>query len=288
MNPLDYPGVNVALMGPPGTGKTHALASFALAGVETFVVFLEPGLESLIGAFTDKPPRGRGLLEVPKNVHWHNLEPKQRSFALMKERVIDVGKYDQKFLANYKDPKRADFNRFEALYACLNNFIDQRGQEFGSVENWQNDRVICIDGATGLGEAALEMMTGDKVVRDKPDFGIAQHNLSVAVKKLTQGCKCHFVLICHVDRYLDDISQGGMKLFPSLPGKALQSSFTQPFSDVILTVREADKWTWDTANSSADLKTRNLDVKSKIVPDFATILASWRSRRDAAVRGSAA
>ena len=57
------PGVNVLLMGPAGTGKTHSLGTLADAGVELFYLGLEPGLESLLGYWTDKG------LEVPPNVH---------------------------------------------------------------------------------------------------------------------------------------------------------------------------------------------------------------------------
>lgn len=275
-----YPGFNVVLMGPPGTGKTHALSTLPALGLETFVLFLEPGVETLVGAFADlnKP--------VPANLHYHYLAPKQRSFAEMRDMADKVGKFDLKFLANYKDVNRASYNRFEALYAALNDFVDQRGQSFGSVDTWGSDRVICIDGLSGLGEAAMEMMTGEKPVRDKSDYGIAQNNIMQLLRKLVQGCACHFVLIAHVERIADEIL-GGVKLMPSTPGKAIQGLVSTPFSDVILTKREGDKFYWDTADSSADLKTRNLKIASKLPPDFETIYDRWLARKRAA-EGSAA
>lgn len=274
-----YPGFNAILMGPPGTGKTFALSTLAEAGLETFVVFLEPGLESLTAAWADK---GK---PIPSNVHWNVLSDRVRSFEDLRKQAETVGKFDQKFLANYKDPKRGDFNRFEALYSTLNNFVDQRGVSFGSVEHWGTDRVICIDGMTGIGKAALDMMTGDRIVRDKPDFGIAQNNIQNLIDKLAIGCKCHFVLIAHIERLSDDVL-GGMKLQPSLPGKALQATIAQPFSDVILTKREGASWYWDTADSAADLKTRNLAIQSKLPADFRQIVAKWQSRKLAAEGGS--
>jgi DNA replication protein DnaC len=57
------PGVNVLLMGPAGTGKTHSIGTLVDAGVEVFYLGLEPGLESLLGFWTDK---GK---EVPANLH---------------------------------------------------------------------------------------------------------------------------------------------------------------------------------------------------------------------------
>ena len=50
------------------------------------------------------------------------------------------------------------------------------------------------------------------------------------------------------------------------------------FSDVILSVRQGDKWTWDTANVQADLKTRNLPIKADNPPTFAGIVAKWKAR----------
>lgn len=270
-----YPGFNAILMGPPGTGKTHALSTLAQAGLEVFVAFLEPGLESLTAPWADKGQ------PIPPNVHWHILSDRQRSFEDLRGQAEKVGKFDQKFLANYKDPKRGDFNRFEALYLLLSNFVDQHGQSFGSVDSWGTNRVLCLDGMTGVGKAALDMMTGDRIVRDKPDYGIAQNNIQNLIDKLTLGCNCHVVILCHIERISDDVL-GGMKLMPSLPGRALQGTLTQPFSDVILSKREGATWYWDTADTSADLKTRNLEVKSKIEPDFKHILAKWELRRKAA------
>ena len=48
------PGVNVMLMGPAGTGKTHSIGTLADAGLEVFYLGLESGLESLYGYYTDK------------------------------------------------------------------------------------------------------------------------------------------------------------------------------------------------------------------------------------------
>lgn len=270
--PYIYPGVNVVLMGPPGTGKTHALHTLAKWGLETFVLFLEPGLESLIAPFADKGQ------PVPSKLHWHQLVARTRSFSDMQASAQQIGKFDLKFLANYKDPKRGEYNRYEAMYGALNNFVDQSGKAWGSVDTWGNDRVICFDGLSGIGEAAMEMMTGDRIVRDKPDYGIAQNNMMNLIRKLTEGCRCHVVILAHVDRLADEV-MGGVKLMPATPGRAIQSTLFQPFSDVILTKREGDKWYWDTADSTADLKTRNLAIRSKLPPDFGTILDKWKKRK---------
>ena len=193
-----------------------------------------------------------------------------------------VGRFDLKAVANYKDMKRGDFNPMLEVYKALNDFPDDRsGKKFGPVDSWGTDRVLVIDGLTGLSDAAMEMMTGDKPVRDKPDYGVAQNNLLSLLRKITSGCNCHFVLIAHVDRLQDEI-MGGVKLMLSTIGQAIRGLIGQPFSDVILAKREGDKFYWDTADSNADLKTRNLTIASKLPADFVQLLATWRRRRDAA------
>lgn len=61
-------------------------------------------------------------------------------------------------------------------------------------------------------------------------------------------------------------------------GKALAPKIPAMFSDVILTVRNGDKWSWDTASALADLKTRNLPIKADQPPSFAPIVAKWKAR----------
>jgi len=47
---------------------------------------------------------------------------------------------------------------------------------------------------------------------------------------------------------------------------------------VIYTVREGDAFYWDTAAYAVDTKTRSLGYRSKLKPDFATILDVWKQR----------
>jgi hypothetical protein len=83
--------------------------------------------------------------------------------------------------------------------------------------------------------------------------------------------------MAHVEREVDQIL-GGNKISVAVPGKAIGATILQPFSDVILSSREVDKFFWDTANSQADVKTRNLPIRSKITADFGQIYETWKSR----------
>ena len=275
INP-QYPGFNVLLMGPSGTGKTYSIKSLAATGLETFALFLEPGIETLIGAYSDAGEK------IPDNLHWHYLQPKTQGFSQLMKSADDIGKYDLAGLARMKDIHRSKNNQMMEMYTILNDFSDQRtGKKFGPVDSWSNGAVLVIDSLSALNRIAMEMVIGTKAVKDMSDWGIAQQALMSLLHKLTSGCICHVVLIAHVERETDLIL-GGVKLMVAALGKAITSQITQPFSDVILTVRDTDKFYWDTANAQADVKTRNLPLSGKIPADFEQIYAKWSKRAELA------
>lgn len=268
------PGTNVLLIGPAGTGKTYSLATLVESGVEVFYLALEPGLEALLGYWIDngKP--------VPDNLHWHFLPPADASFTELQDSAIKINMMSLKALADMQDPNRSKYNQFVKIYTVLNNFEDQRtGEKFGSVDSWGADRAIVIDSLTGLNNASLSSIVGGKPVRSQSDWGIAQNQLESLLRKLADGCRCHFILLAHVEREVDQIL-GGVKLMVSTLGKALAPKIPPMFSDVILTRREGTKFSWSTADPTADTKTRNLPLREGIDPSFGQIITKWRARGD--------
>ncbi len=271
-NNIDLPGVNVLLMGPAGTGKTHAIGTLVDAGIEVFYLALEPGLEALLGYYTD---RGQS---IPDNLHWHLQEAPKASFLELMDTATKINTMSLDSLAKMPDPNRMKHNQFIELLRTLNDFPDDRtGKKFGSVNEWTPKRALVIDGMAGLSRAAMALVVGGKAVKSQSDWGIAQDQIEKLVRMLCDNCPCHFVLIAHVERETDQIL-GGVKLMVSTLGKALAPKLPPMFSDVILTVRQGDKWTWDTANVMADLKTRNLPISSNNTPTFASIITKWKSR----------
>lgn len=274
-----YPGFNVLLMGPSGTGKTFSISTLVESGLEVFALFLEPGLETLIGAYADKNQ------PIPSNLHWHYIQPRTQGFGALSKTADNIGKFDLSGLAKMRDMDRGKNNPVIDLYTVLNDFTDQRdGKKYGSVDTWSNQCVLVIDSLSALNRMVFEMVIGNKPVKDMADWGIAQQALMSLLHKLTSGCNCNFVLIAHVERETDQVL-GGVKLMVAALGKAITSQIPQPFSDVILTVREGDKFFWDTANSQADVKTRNLPIASKIPADFGAIVSKWESRMKLATGG---
>lgn len=260
------------LMGPAGTGKTHSIGTLVEAGLEVFYLALEPGLESLVGYFSD---RGK---PVPDNLHWHTLKAPTASFSDLIASATNINTLSLDSLSKMADPNRGKHNQFISLLQCLNNFHDDRtGQDFGPVDKWGVDKVLVVDSLTGLGLAAMRLVVGGKPVKNMADWGIAQDQVEKILRMLCDSCPCHFVLLSHVERETDQVL-GGIKLMASTLGKALAPKIPAMFSDVILTVRTGDKWSWDTANVMADLKTRNLPIKADIPPTFAQIITKWKAR----------
>jgi hypothetical protein len=273
--PFNLPGFNVLLMGPAGTGKTHSIGTMVDLGIDVFYLAIESGMESLLGYWKD---RGK---EVPPNLHWHKLAVPKASFTEMIGNAKNVNLLDQSALAKMVDPNKGKHNQFISLLEALNNFPDDRtGEKFGPVDQWDQSKVLFIDGATGVSQCAMSLVVGGKPVRSQADWGIAQDQVEKLVRMLCDNCTCHFVLIAHVEREQDAVL-GGIKLMVSTLGKALAPKFPAMFSDVILAERSADKWSWNTASAMADVKTRNLPIASGLAPDFKQIVDKWVNRNKA-------
>lgn len=266
------PGFNVLLMGPSGTGKTHSIGTLVDTGIEVFYLALESGMESLLGYWTDRD------LPIPSNLHWHKLAGPAADFTQMIDNATKINTLNLDSLAKMVDPNKSKHNQFVSLLKALNNFPDDRtGESYGPVNEWDQSRVLVIDGATGIATCAMALVIGGKAVRNQSDWGIAQDQIIKLIQMLCDNCKCHFVLLAHVERETD-LVLGGVKLMVSTLGKAIAPKFPAMFSDVILTERTADKWSWNTASAMADTKTRNLPIKSDNPPTFKSILDKWISR----------
>jgi len=273
--PFTLPGVNVLLMGPSGTGKTHSIGTLVDQGIDVFYLALESGMESLLGYWTDK---GK---EIPSNLHWHKVAPPAADFTQMIANAKNINMLNLDSLAKMTDPNKSKHNQFISLLEALNNFPDDRtGEFYGPVNLWDQSRVLVIDGATGISQCAMALVVGGKAVRNQSDWGIAQDQVEKLVRMLCDNCAAHFVLLSHVEREVDTVL-GGVKLMVSTLGKALTPKFPAMFSDVVLCERSGDKWTWNTSSAMADVKTRNLPLKSDNPPDFKLIMDKWVSRNGA-------
>ena len=270
-------GPNILLMGPSGTGKTFAIGTLvdwaAANAKEVFVLFTENGLETLLGYWRD---RGK---EVPACLYWHQQLTVPLGLKAIMTGAEIVGKSSYEMLTKMQDANRSgDNNSFwKILQSCADFADDRTGKTFGPVDAFGLDKIFVIDSLSELSIAAMKMQVGIKPMAAPQDYGVAQQYIIGFLRLVTQGVPCTFVITAHVDRILDAVTQETKTMVKSA-GKALADEIPPLFSDVIYTVREGDKFYWDTAKYGVDCKTRSLGYRSKIDPNFGQIMELWVKR----------
>lgn len=269
-------GPKILIQGDSGTGKTYSLGTIvdwaAKHEREVFVLFIENGLETLLGYWKDRE------LEVPPCLHWHTVAAPSVSLDALISASKDVGLLSYEALTKKTDPNRAANNPYERILRVFSDFPDDRsGTKFGNVGKWDNTRILCIDSLSELAFACMKMVIGTKPTAAPPDYGVAQNNLINLLRFFTQGFAPTLVMTAHVDRLEDKISRT-VKLTTKSIGHALASEIPQLFSEVLFAYREGAAWFWDTASPSAVTKTRYLPVQAKLKPDLGTIMDKWLLR----------
>ena len=273
---MSIPGPKILLMGPGGTGKTHSLGTlcdWAAAHNKTmFVLGLDQGLEALFGYYTD-----RGL-EIPQCLHWKWQITKPLELKQLISAADSVGKFSYEAITKMTDARRSENNAFmKILETCSKPVSDRDGKEFPPLDTWDSSMIFAVDGLTELSNAAMKMVIGNKPTAAPPDYGVAQNNLMNFLRLCAQGSRYTFILIAHVSRQKNELT-GAENTMVSTVGTAISPQIPPMFSDVIFTVREGEKFFWDTAAYGVDTKTRSLGYRSKIDPNFSQIMDVWLKR----------
>ena len=269
-------GPKIELLGESGTGKTYSLGTLVdwcqEHGKEAFYLGVENSLETLLGYWRDRK------LEIPACLHWHQTVTQPLTLASLLQAADNVGKLSYEAITKMVDPNRYQNNAFWKILAACSDFPDDRtGKKFGPVDKWSADRVLMLDSFTELSNAAMKMVIGAKPTAAPPDYGVAQNNLMNFLRLCTQGIPCTFIMTAHPARDKDELT-GTTKIQTATVGTAIQGQIPPLFSDVIWTVREGDKFFWDTAAYGVTTKTRSLGYRSKIDPDFKQIMNLWLQR----------
>lgn len=270
-------GPKVCLMGLSGTGKTYALgtlAEWAAANqFELAILFTENSLETFLGYFRD---HGK---EPPPCVYWHQQQTRPIALKALVEAADKVGKLSYEALTKSTDANRGgESNAFWKILQSCSAFKDDRtGKDLGPIDAFPPTRIFAMDSLTETANAAMKMQIGARPTAGPSDYGVAQNNLMNLLRLLTQGIDCPFVMTAHVDREMDAITQS-TKIMIKAVGRALSTEIPPLFSDIIYSVREGSKFTWDTAAYGVDCKTRSLGYRSNITPDFAQIFDLWKKR----------
>jgi len=263
MTKSPIPGPKIILLGDSGTGKTHSIRTLLDAGLTPFIIFTEPGMET-IGDVLD---RCYYTYLPPAQVGWESLK------AVAK--MVNVLAYDG--IAKMQDANKSKYTEFLQIIETCNDFVDQNGKSWGDVMDFGTDKVLVIDSLSGLNDMASNLVVGGKPVKGMQDWQVAQNMLKKLIDKLCTGCHCSFVLMAHIARETDEVT-GGTRLFVSTLGKSLAPDLPAYFSDVIQTIRSGDGWTWDVSGTNIAVKGRNVPFTSKQLPSFKPLIEAWKKR----------
>jgi hypothetical protein len=279
-------GPNILLNGEAGTGKTFALGTLAdwceRNNRKMFYLDIEGSLETLLGYWRDVgvPPFNRKeAAPVPASLHWHQMRTVPVSLAQMLKGAKDTGEMSYELLTKMQDNARGGQNNsFWKILTAMSDFPDDRtSKRFGPVDQFGVDKVFVLDSFTELSNSAAKMVIGAKPTMAPPDYGVAQNHLMNFLRLITHGTAATFVMTAHPVRDKDELT-GGVRTTITTVGTAIQPQIPPLFSDMIYTVREADRFYWDTAAYGVVTKTRSLGYKSKITPDFGQIMDLWVKR----------
>jgi hypothetical protein len=258
------PGTNTLLAGESGSGKTYALRTLLDAGIETFILFTEPGMRTLSD------------VSCEQGLHWHYIPPAKPDFSDMADSARKINQaLDLESLTKQKNWNKTKYQQFIEVVTQMNNFTCNRcGKEYGSVDAWSTDRCLVVDSLSGLNIMAMDLAAGSKPVKSPADWGTAMDNLERFINRLCTGTQCHFVLTAHLEREKDEIT-GGVQLMASTLGQKLAPKIPRYFDDVVQTKREKDQFHWTTAATNVALKARNLPISDKLEPSFVQIIEAW-------------
>lgn len=271
-------GPKILLEGASGNGKTRSIGTLvdwaAAQKPEPWpvrVLFTEVGSETLLGYWRDRN------LPIPANLDIATVTATDFDLSQLLADAKLVGGLDQKGLAGMaKVPNKVNY--YHRILSALADFPGElSGKSLGNCKDWPLKSFLVIDGLSELSQAAFDAVVGKRLATDKPDFGTSQRLLFSLLRGLTQGLPCGLVLLAHIDRLVDEISKVEKVMTKSI-GKAMAADITRLFGDVILAKRDGSTFTWDTFDSGADLKARNLAYQPKQPPNFAPLLDTWTKR----------
>jgi hypothetical protein len=261
-------------MGPTGSGKTTSLATYAKAGIETFVMITEPtGVDSLLDAW-DREKLDINLL------HWCIIPPTSAGWGALKDMGIRINAMSYSDLALLKSGIGKDqMKQYPKLLANMEDFNCHRtGRRFGDITTWGNDRAFCLDSLSGLSLITLQHTVGFKPAPHQGEWGIAMSAVEQLILKISSDCQCYFTLIAHIEKEPDEIT-GMARVSVSTLGRKLAPKIPKFFSEVVRTRKDpTGKFLWATIDSEADLKNRALTSSQSLPQDFGQIVSVYRKR----------
>lgn len=269
----------ILLMGETGSGKSYSISTLLESGLEVFVIGTEPTfLDTLLDTCMVKKDRKE---YIHPNLHWSAIQPARVGIKGLQEMANKIAVMDYKALSELKPDGQRQHSQFIKFLATLANFTDDRtGEIFGSVDSWDDSRVLVIDSLSGLNLMAWDLTVGNKVSAHQGEWGTAMGTLDKLLLNLTSNLRCFFVLMAHLEREGNELTQG-TQITVSTLGKKLAPKIPRFFSEVVMTYREGSNFYWSTTTTGVALKKRSLPFGDKLLPSFKPVVEAHFRRKSA-------
>lgn len=268
-------GTKTLLVGPPGSGKTTAITSFIEAGIETFVLGTDPGFEESILDAMEKKNLPMDMLK------YQYIAPASAPWSTLLDAAQKVNMMNYEGLSTLKSGIGKDgYRQFMELLGAMSDFTDHRtGKSYGPIDQFPENKCFALDGLSGLNVMTMDMTIGAKPTAHQGEWGVAMNMEEKLILKLTSDLKCFFVLTAHIEKEPDLVTGIPITMVGAL-GRKLAPKLPRTFSDVILSVKEGNKFTWSTAAIGVDLKSRTLPIADNLPPSFVPIVEQWKRRNE--------
>jgi hypothetical protein len=279
---------SIMVIGPPGSGKTDALATLLASELETFVIATEPdGIASLLDSCARR--------KIPiDNLHWASCLPAAPGWTALSDMVRTIGSMGFEEIQKIKSGVGKTDTRQPAmkLLNILANFKCERtGQAFGDVTTWKSNRALVWDSLSGINLLSMMLTIGYKPAAHQGEWGVAMNFIEQLLLKTTSDRGAFFIMNAHIEKEVNELT-GVSQIMVSTLGRKLAPKIPRFFSEVVLAKRLMKdgkaSFTWSTVDSTVDLKNRSLPISNDLTQDYAPIVAAYRRRKDLAAAPSLA
>lgn len=249
--------------GDTGTGKTVSVATLLLAGQKVRFLAAEnnaiSGIKAGVPIWKAEKVADNLAIMVPDR-------PKMDINKLLKiqEKFI-VTPIDTQMKS--VDPNRKDYTRYVSVLKGLAEFKSESGENLGTIDQWEDDTTLVVDGLTIICEAIRQAVIGGKLATSQPEWGIMQQQLMALIRLLTEDTRCNVVVLAHPTKETDPIL-GTQRIYPANLGQALNSLIPTCFTDVVYSERKEKKFTWSLDHRQAVTRTSHLPLSSELPQDY--------------------
>jgi hypothetical protein len=255
-------GTKTLLFGDIGTGKTRAIETLVAAGIKPLAIFTEQGYGVLGDALKEK-------------VSWVYVRPITGSLVDLRKQIEAIGTKGQSELGKEHDRERFVNSPLDQIGRSMERFVDQNGRDWGNIGDWGTGVALVLDSISGLTRAIWQNTTGRRALLDKPDYMLAQTQLENFLAVFC-ALRCHVVVTAHAEKEIDPLN-GGMRITPVLPGKALAGKVGRDFDEVLLARRvKGTNFDWTNVEEGALGKKRYLPYAAGQTPTFVPLIEAWR------------